>query len=131
MQAAKQTIDIPMYVDTKTPRTKWYLFNAIIGLASLLMAYLAFAFLEYEIAKLTHPRVAFLVTPIWLDLAVSATIIGLAISNLAVLIFVFMRHLWLRRWMIATTILGWMLIAALGIILNARFLMILFPWYRP
>ncbi len=120
---------VPEYVDTKTPQRRWLAYNLFILIASLAMATVAVYVMEYEIAKLTHPGVVFIATPVYLDLVVGSLVVALAFANVSILLFVFLRHLWLRKWMLATTIIGWMLLAVLGLVLNGRLLMILDPWY--
>lgn len=121
---------VPPYVDTATPLAKWYAFHLTVLIASAIMAALAALVLEYEIAKINNPQVSFLATPTRLDMILSSSIILLAIANLGVLIFVFRRHLWLRRWMAATTALGWVLLAVMALALNDAFLPVILPWYR-
>ena len=121
---------IPPYVDTETPAVRWYTFHGLIALFSLGMAGIAALLLEYEMAKLAHPQASFYITPSKFDIVVSGIVIALAIMNLSTLIFVFMRHLWLRRWMLGTTIAGWVLIAILVVVLSYSFLPIILPWYR-
>lgn len=121
---------VPAYVDTQTPAKVWYGYHLSILTASLAMAAIAALILEYELAKLRNPGVAFYATPTTFDLIVSVLVLLLAVANVGVLIFVFWRHLWLRRWMLGTTIFGWMLIATLVIVLNYTFLPVLLPWYR-
>lgn len=118
---------VPEYSDTVTPAGQWYSYNLLMLIASLIMAYPAGLIIEYEVAKLTHPQIGFIITPVWADIIISGLVLILALTNLAVLLFVFMRHLWLRRWMIATTVIGWMLIAIQAIILNDHYLSILIP----
>ncbi len=121
---------VPAYVDTKTPAVTWHLYNLLILIASLGMGFIASLLVEYEIAKLTHPGIGFIQTPLWLVLTLAGLVIALAITNLAVLILVFVRHLWLRRWMLATVITGWVLLAILALTLNDSLLYILIPGYR-
>jgi hypothetical protein len=127
MRAMNQTDQIPEYVDTETPLWKWYVYNIIIFIGSLVMAYLASLILEYELAKLAHPQASFIITPRNLDLSFSFITIVLGLANLSVLLFVFLRHLWLRKWMLGTMIAGWMLLAILALTLSSRFLTILLP----
>ena len=115
------------YIDTKTPTTRWYVFNIIILIATFAMVALASLILEYDIARLQHPGVVFIDTPIRLDLIVTSIILLLGLANISVMIFVFLRHLWLRKWMIATTIIGWMLLAVLVLILQNRFIPVIIP----
>lgn len=125
-----QKIAVPPYVDTKTSPKKWYAFHIGILVASLGMLGIAALVLEYELAKLQNPLVSFIETPVYLVVALAGTVAALALINISVLIFVFLRHLWLRQWMLGTTIAGWMLIAVLALVLQYRFLPILLPWYR-
>lgn len=127
-----ETAAMPDYVDTETPLRKWYGYNLFILFASLGMATIAGLVIEYEIARLTHPDAGFLPTPLLLDLALSGGVIVLAALNLAVLIFVFMRHLWIRKWMLATTIIGWIMIAVMALVLHELFLPVILPslYYR-
>lgn len=121
---------IPAYVDTATPPRRWFLYHFGILLASLGMLIIASLIIEHELARLANPGVAFIDTPLVFDMVIAATVALLAFANLAVLIFVFMRHLWLRRWMLATTIIGWMLLATLVLVLRDLFLPVLLPGYR-
>lgn len=117
----------PEYVDTTTSTAKWYGYNISLLIANCLMFYLAALVVEYEVARLTHPNVGYIPTPLWADLTLSTIVIILALANLAVLIFVFLRHLWRRPWMLATTIIGWMLLAIIALLLNENFLPVMFP----
>lgn len=128
--AKAQNQTVPEYVDTKTPIVQWYIFNGIILLGSWLMASLAALIVEFELAKLTHPAVGFINSPTWLDLTISGIVMALAIANMTVLLFVFWRHLRLRRWMVVTTMIGWMLIATQALVLNDRYLYILIPSFH-
>jgi hypothetical protein len=119
--------DLPEYVDAVTPRLKWYTFNTVTLLASGLMVYLASLIIEFEIAKLSKPDISFITTPTGWDLGLAGLTIGLGLVNIAVLVFVFLRHLWLRKWMIGTTLLGWMALALIALILGSRFMPVVFP----
>jgi hypothetical protein len=119
--------EIPEYVDRSTPAFRWYFHNFFILIASLSMTGIASLFLEYEIAKLTHPNVGFIQTPVVFDLIASGVVISLGLSNLIVLLFVFLRHLWLRKWMLATVMIGWMILAVMVLVLQDRFLSIAIP----
>jgi hypothetical protein len=121
---------VPEYVDTTTPKWKWYTYHLLIAVFSLAMALIAAMIVEYELAHLRNPEASFIQTPTPVDLTLSIAIILIAVCNLSVLIFVFLRHLWLRKWMLATTILGWMLMAALVLVLQGNFLPVLLPSYR-
>lgn len=128
--AMNQQISALPYVDATTPVQKWYAFHISILLASLGMLGIAALILEYELAKLRNPLVSFIETPVYLDITLAGMVTVLALINLSVLTFVFRRHLWIRRWMLATTLVGWMIIAVLVLVLQYRFLPILLPWYR-
>lgn len=118
---------IPEYIDTRTPKLQWYGYNVFILLASTVMVGAASLILEHEIARLRQPAATFIASPLWLDLVLSSFILSLGLVNIAVLLFVFLRHLWPRRWMIATTASGWILLAVLALVLGRRFLPILLP----
>src|SRR3954470_4046218 len=75
MNQPSSSQSVPEYVDTETPKRKWYTYHLLIGLFSLAMALVAAMVLEYEIAKLTHPNVGYIVTPVKLDIALSSLII--------------------------------------------------------
>ncbi len=115
------------HIDTTTTAVRWYGYNGLIGMASVAMAGLASLILEYELAKLRNPEANFLATPTTLDITLSTVVILLAIANIAVLIFILLRHLWLRKWMIGTTAVGWVLLAILAVVLGERFLQIIAP----
>lgn len=121
------TTDIPVYVDTQTPAVRWYIFHLIVLVASLIMAYLAASFLEFEISKWTHPGVYFIDSPRWFDLIAAGSVLALAIANLSILPFVLLRHLWIRRWMLGTTLLGWMILAVMALVLRQSFIQIILP----
>lgn len=129
METAVQ--DIPPYVDTETKPVKWYAYNSFIFVASLAMVYIASLILEFELAKLRNPMAGFIPTPTWADIILSTIVILLGFANLSVLLFVIMRHLWLRKWMMVTTLIGWMLLAVLALALQWRFLAVLIPTFRP
>ncbi len=123
------TSQTPEYVDTKTRPSAWYAFNLSILILTLGMMAVAAMLLEYEIAKIDNPLVAFLDTPSQLDITLSSLILVLGLANLVVLVFVFLRHLWRRKWMVATTIIGWISIAVMILLLQDKFLKIIFPWW--
>jgi hypothetical protein len=117
----------PEYADTTTSPVKWYGYNLAMFALSLVMVLFSIALLEYEIARITSPEVAFIATPMVFDITI-ATIVGLlGLANLSVLLFVFLRHLWSRHWMVATTLVGWMLIAVTVLVLQDSFLPVIFP----
>ena len=123
----KDVVTVPSYIDTKTPPMRWYRNNGLIALVSIGMIVVASLILEYEVAKLRNPDVPFIPTPVGLDITLTTVVILLGLANITVLIFVFLRHLWFRRWMLATTIIGWVLLAILALVLGDRFLPIVFP----
>ncbi len=120
-------ITLPPFVDTETPKAKWYGYHLAILVNTLGMMAISFLVLEYELAKIAHPHVGFVVTPSRLDISLASIIILLGLANLSVLIFVFLRHLWLRKWMLATTILGWMLVAVIVLALQGNLWPVLIP----
>ncbi len=123
----KEAATVPLYVDTETPTVHWYGFNSLIAVLSLLMVIVASLLLEYELAKLRSPEAGFLPTPTVLDGALAIITVLLGLANLSVLVFVFLRHLKLRKWMGSTVMIGWVLLAVLAVVLQDRFLLILFP----
>lgn len=126
----KEQKSIPEYVDTKTPSRQWLGYNLTILAANIVMIGIASLVIEYELAKMAHPEANFLPTPTTIDLTLGFLIIALGVANLGVLLFVFLRHLWLRRWMMATTWVGWILLAVLVLVMSKYFLPVILPWYR-
>lgn len=123
---SEQSALVPEFVDTTTPSWQWYSYNLFIFVASILMVLFSIALLEYEIAKYSHPLVSFIQTPTAFDYSVAVVVGLLGLANLSVLLFVFLRHLWSRQWMLATVIIGWMLIATTVLVLGERFIPVIF-----
>lgn len=127
----KQSQTVMPYVDIETPKVKWYIYHSFVLVTNLALLAIGALVIEYTVAKITNPNVFFLPLPVPFTLICALLVIGLAIVNLATLIFVFWRHLWLRRWLLGTTFAGFVIIALLILVLQDRFLTILLPWYHP